>query len=141
MPGDRLAGRRVSDARLLSEERWIGFPATRGERGPGQALAYERARAGLHHVEVTLMDNHTAQKRLAQAGFGLALVPESSVRARVRSGALVVLTIRSMPTTIPITAIHRPNGCLNSAVKALMALLTKDACNHSRARGQCPGGR
>ena len=38
------------------------------------------ASAGLDAADVTLIDSLTAQKRLAQAGFGLALVPESSVR-------------------------------------------------------------
>jgi DNA-binding transcriptional LysR family regulator len=125
-PGHRLAGCPVTDARLLAEERWVGFPATQGERGSGQALAHQLARAGLHDVEVTLIDSLTAQKRLAQAGFGLALVPESSVRDELRNGTLVVLDVPSMLTTIPITAIYRRNGYLSSAAKALLALLTKD---------------
>lgn len=125
-PGHRLAGRRVSDARLLAEERWVGFPVTQGERGSGQALACQLARAGLHDAEVTLIDSLTAQKRLAQAGFGLALVPESSVHDELRSGNLVVLNIPSMLTTIPITAIYRRNGYLSAAAQALLALLTND---------------
>jgi DNA-binding transcriptional LysR family regulator len=125
-PEHRLAGRRVSDTRLLAEERWVGFPATQGERGSGQALAHQLARVGLHDVEVTLIDSLTAQKRLAQAGFGLALVPESSVRDELRGGTLVVLDIPSLVTTIPITAIYRRNGYLSTAAKALLALLTED---------------
>jgi len=35
---------------------------------------------GVDEVKITLIDSLTAQKRLVQAGFGLALVPESSVR-------------------------------------------------------------
>jgi DNA-binding transcriptional LysR family regulator len=46
-------------------------------------------RAGLDGADVTLIDSLTAQKRLAQGGFGLALVPESSVRDELRQGALV----------------------------------------------------
>jgi DNA-binding transcriptional LysR family regulator len=125
-PGHRLAGRRVSDARQLAEERWVGFPPTQGEQGSGQALAHQLARAGLHDAEVTLIDSLTAQKRLAQAGFGLALVPESSVHDELRSGTLVALDIPSMLTTIPITAIYRRNGYLSSAARALLALLTTD---------------
>ncbi len=123
-PGHRLAGRRVRDARLLSSERWIGFPPTQGERDSGQVLARQLIRAGLEGADVTLIDSLTAQKRLAQAGFGLALVPESSVRDELRQGALVALDIPAMRTTIPISAIHRRNGYLSPATKALLALLT-----------------
>ena len=68
-------------------ERWIGFPPSRGERdSSGHVLARQLIRAGLHDADVTLIDSLTAQKRLAQAGFGLALVPESSVRDELRRG-------------------------------------------------------
>ena len=124
-PGHRLAGRRVRQARLLAGERWLGFPPTPGERDSGHALARQLIRAGLDGADVTLIDSLTAQKRLAQAGFGLALVPESSVRDELRQGMLVALDIPSMCTTIPITAIHRRNGYLSSAAKALLRLLTE----------------
>jgi DNA-binding transcriptional LysR family regulator len=123
-PGHRLAGRRVSQARLLAGERWIGFPPTPGERDSGQTLVQQLIRAGLDGADVTLIDSLTAQKRLAQAGFGLALVPESSVRDELKQGTLVVLDIPAMRTRIPITALHRRNGYLSPAAKALLALLT-----------------
>jgi DNA-binding transcriptional LysR family regulator len=122
--GHRLAGRRVYDAHLLAGERWIGFPSTPGERDSGQTLARQLTRAGLDDADVTLIDSLTAQKRLTQAGFGLALVPESSVRDELRQGVLVALDIPLMQTTIPITAVHRRNGYLSAAAKALLALMT-----------------
>jgi DNA-binding transcriptional LysR family regulator len=124
-PDHRLAGRRVRHARALEGERWIGFPPVPEERdSSGHVLARQLIRAGLDAADVTLIDSLTAQKRLAQAGFGLALVPESSVRDELRQGALVVLDIPAMRTTIPITAIHRRTGYLSPAAKALLALLT-----------------
>jgi DNA-binding transcriptional LysR family regulator len=125
-PGHRLARRHIRQARLLAGERWIGFPPTPGEWDSGQVLARQLTRAGLEGAEVTLIDSLTAQKRLAQAGFGLALVPESSVRDELRQGALVALDIPAMRTRIPITALHRRNGYLSPAAKALLALLTSD---------------
>jgi DNA-binding transcriptional LysR family regulator len=122
--GHRLAGRRVVHTHPLAGERWIGFPSTAGERDSGQTLARQLTCAGLDDADVTLIDSLTAQKRLAQAGFGLALVPESSVRDELRQGVLVALDIPAMQTTIPITAIHRRNGYLSAAAKALLALLT-----------------
>ena len=123
-PGHHLAGRRVRQAHLLAGERWVGFPPTSGEQDSGQTLARQLVRAGLNGADVTLIDSLTAQKRLAQAGFGLALVPESSVRDELRQGALVALDIPAMQTEIPITAIHRRNGYLSPAAKRLLALLT-----------------
>ena len=123
--GHRLAGSRIRNTRLLVGERWIGFPSTPGERDSGQTLVRQLTRAGLDDAELTLIDSLTAQKRLAQAGFGLALVPESSVRDELRQGVLVALDIPSMQTSIPITAVHRRNGYLSAAAKALLALLRR----------------
>lgn len=125
-PGHRLAGRRVRHTQAMQGERWIGFPPVPDERdSSGHVLARQLIRAGLEAADVTLIDSLTAQKRLAQAGFGLALVPESSVRDELRQGALVALDVPAMRTTIPITAIHRRTGYLSPAAKALMALLTR----------------
>ncbi len=97
----------------------------RNRDSSGHVLARQLIRAGLDAADVTLIDSLTAQKRLAQAGFGLALVPESSVRDELRGGALVALDVPAMRTTIPITAIHRRAGYLSPAAKDLLALLTR----------------
>ena len=96
-------------------------------KNSGQILTRQLIRAGLDDADVILIDSLTAQKRLAQAEFGLALVPESSVRDELRQGMLVALDIPPMRTTIPITAVHRRNGYLSGAAKALLALLTSGA--------------
>lgn len=127
-PGHHLATHSVTDTSVLAGERWIGFPPTRdGRDSSGHVLVRQLIRAGLDAADVTLIDSLTAQKRLAQAGFGLALVPESSVRDELRQGVLTALDIPAMRTSIPITAIHRRNGYLSPAAKALLALLTVQA--------------
>lgn len=123
--GHRLAGRRLRAPKDLAGERWVGFPPSPGDRdSSGHLLARQLVRAGLEHADLTLIDSLTAQKRLAQAGFGLALVPESSVHDELKQGVLVELDIPAMRATIPITAVHRRNGYLSPAAKALLALLT-----------------
>jgi DNA-binding transcriptional LysR family regulator len=124
----RLAGRRrLQAARDLRSERWIGFPPSPGDRdSSGHLLARQLIRAGLDQADLTLIDSLTAQKRLAQAGFGLALVPESSVRDELRQGVLVALDVPAMRTSIPITALHRRAGYLSPAAKALLTLLTQE---------------
>ena len=47
------------------------------------------------------------------------------MRDELRQGTLVALDVPAMRTTIPITAIHRRNGYLSAAAKALLALLTR----------------
>jgi DNA-binding transcriptional LysR family regulator len=132
--GHPLAGRRIRDARPLAGERWIGFPPTPGEReSSGHVLARQLIRAGLDAGEITLIDSLTAQKRLVEAGYGLALVPESSVGEELRRGSLVALDLPAMRTTIPITAIHRRNGYLGPMARALLSLLT-DAMPRSKPR-------
>jgi DNA-binding transcriptional LysR family regulator len=127
----RLAGRRRLRARDLTSERWIGFPPSPGDRdSSGHLLARQLARAGLDRADLTLIDSLTAQKRLAQAGFGLALVPQSSVRDELRQGMLVALDVPAMRSDIPITALHRRHGYLSPAAKALLDLLTRKARVH-----------
>jgi DNA-binding transcriptional LysR family regulator len=110
--------------KALQGERWIGFPPVRSERDSfGRGLARQLIRAGLDDADITLIDSLTAQKRLAQASFGLALVPESSVRDELHQGVLVALDVPAMRTANPITAIHRRNGYLSPAAKTLLALL------------------
>lgn len=123
-PGHRLAGRRIRDPRLLAEERWLGFPPMPGEQASGEILMRQLVRAGLEDADVTLIDSLTAQKRLVQAGFGLALMPESGVKEDIRQGTLIALDIPAMSTRISITAIHRRNGYLSAAARALLKLLT-----------------
>ena len=133
--GHRLSGRRVGNVKTLRGERWIGFPPVRGERdSSGHSLARLLIRAGLDDADVTLIDSLTAQKRLAQAGFGLALVPESSVRDELRQGLLVALDVPAMRAENPITAVHRRNGYLSPAAKALLRLLTTRPLKAGRQR-------
>lgn len=134
-PDHRFAGRQIRDARTLAGERWIGFPPSPGERdSSGHVLARQLIRAGLHDADVTLIDSLTAQKRMAQAGFGLALVPESSIRDELRQGALVALDVPAMRATIPITAMHRKTGYLSPAARALLQLLTRGPMTKRRRR-------
>jgi len=126
--GHHLAGRRIRDPRDLKGERWVGFPPTPGDReSSGHVLARQLLRAGLDGADLTLIDSLTAQKRLAQAGFGLALVPQSSVREELRTGVLAALDVPAMRTTIPITILRRRNGYLSPAAHTLLELLTTKA--------------
>jgi DNA-binding transcriptional LysR family regulator len=59
-----------------------------------------------------------------EAGFGLALLQESSVNEELRAGTLHALRIPAMLVTIPVVLIHRRRAFLSGAARALMAILT-----------------
>jgi DNA-binding transcriptional LysR family regulator len=119
-----LAGKRIAAARQLRGERWVAFPAARGRESFGGVLERQLAAAGLDGAAVTLIDSLTAQKRLVEAGFGLALVPASSVRDEIRLGAVKVLDAPAVRTTVPVMLIHRRKGYLSAAARALLALMS-----------------
>lgn len=122
-PDHPLAGKRVAKRRLACE-RWVGFPAARGRESFGKILERLLAPTGVGDAKITLIDSLTAQKRLVEAGFGLALVPESSVRDEVKLGTLCELDAPGMRATIPVALIHRRNGYLNPAAHALIGLMS-----------------
>jgi DNA-binding transcriptional LysR family regulator len=125
-PRHRLGrGRRgVVKPSLLKGEPWIGFPT----RPDGAEEAYASlpqclAAWGLGDAEIIGIDSLTAQKRMVEAGFGLALLPESSVSEELRAGTLRRLKVPAMRVTIPVVMIHRRRAYLSAATRRLMALL------------------
>ena len=69
------------------------------------------------------IDSLTAQKRMVEAGFGLALLQASSVADELRAGTLHMLRVPALRVTLPVVLIHRQRAYLSGAVRALMALL------------------
>jgi DNA-binding transcriptional LysR family regulator len=144
-PGRGLISRRVYDERLvlvcsaqsplgrsprvsvnaLAGERWLAFPPQPGRRQEPYTNALEERLAanGLHGAVVVPIDSLSAQKRLVEAGFGVALLPDSSVVEELRAKTLRVLHIRSMQTSIPVTLVQRRSAYLSGATRALAAAL------------------
>lgn len=123
-PGHRLAGRALTDPHALKGEAWLGFPAEQG--GPesaGPMLRRTLASAGLMQAEVTVVDSLTAQKRLAEAGFGLAMLPISSVRDELRRGTLARVEVAGMEAANPVAVVCRRDGFLAPAARALLQLI------------------
>jgi DNA-binding transcriptional LysR family regulator len=79
--------------------------------------------AGLGQAERVEIDSLTAEKRLVEAGFGLALLPESSIHEELRAGTLGVIDAPAPETTVPIFVVHRKHAYLSGAAKALLAMM------------------
>jgi DNA-binding transcriptional LysR family regulator len=125
-PEHRLARARHVDGADLAGERWIAFPPRPEPTREAYASALDQrlAVAGIHDAEMIYIDSLTAQKRMVEAGFGLALLQESSIDEERRSGSLHLLKIPAFRVTIPVVLIHRRRGYLSGAARALMAMLT-----------------
>ena len=119
-----LARARKPSARMLGRERWLAFPSPVGRREP-YAAEVDRALAacGVDTAELILIDSLTAQKRMVEAGFGLALVQESSVAEELRAGTLRVLRVPRLRIAIPVVLIYRQRAWLSGAARALLELL------------------
>ena len=87
------------------------------------AAEHRLAACGLSAAEIIPIDSLTAQKRMVEAGFGLALLPASSVDEELRTGTLRALRIPAMRVTIPVVLIHRRRAYQSGAMRALAAML------------------
>jgi DNA-binding transcriptional LysR family regulator len=118
--------RRVPPTRLRGEP-WVAFPARRGAAiDPfGQMLTRTLLAAGLDGAEIVTIDSLTAQKRLVEAGFGLALVPASSVQEEVARRSLQVLDVPRMSASVEVSLVHRRNAVLSGAARRLMETLAR----------------
>jgi DNA-binding transcriptional LysR family regulator len=110
----------------LQGEAWIGFPPRPDEPEEPYATSLRQSLAacGLGAAEIISIDSLTAQKRMVEAGFGLAQLPESSVDEELRAGSLVVLPVPAMQATIPVVLIQRRRGYLSGAARELVRVLT-----------------
>jgi len=135
-PRHRLARRRRLAPAALASEPWVAFPPRDGafyDPYPW-SLQNRLAACGLAPAEIIPIDSLTAQKRMVEAGFGLALLPESSVDEELRARTLRALPIPAMRVTIPVMLVNRRSAYLSGAARALMAELAAWPRRSARAR-------
>jgi len=125
-PEHRLATVRDVAMAALADQPWIAFPEP-PERPETSGAAIRRVldAVGVADSKVLRIDSLTAQKRLVEAGFGIALVPDSSVREELGAGSLVVLDVADLDLAIPVTAVTRRGGFLSAAARTLLDELRK----------------
>jgi len=130
-----LAGQRLKRLDRLAGERWLVFPTTRSR--PNTALSHVQrvlARAGLEPLEQMVVDSLNAQKRLVEAGFGIALMPESAARQELERGSLRVIEGWGLAVSQTVAAVHRRRGYLNGAARALLAAFSEGAIDPARSQ-------
>jgi DNA-binding transcriptional LysR family regulator len=118
------AGRRVSSLRTLRNERWIAFPEIPGQREISASHAFGIfLTRGLGEVDWQPVDSLTAQKRLVEAGLGLALMTKSGITEELSAGRLATIEVRDLGSALPVYAVTRKNGFLSAAAGRLVTLL------------------
>lgn len=120
-----LAGApRLAPSRLRGES-WVAFPPRRGAAPDpfGQVLTRRLVAAGLDGAEIVTIDSLTAQKRLVEAGFGLALVPGSSVQEEIARSSLCVLDAPKLAASVEVVLVQRRNAIVSGAARRLIDAL------------------
>jgi DNA-binding transcriptional LysR family regulator len=127
-PGHPLAGRAIASLATLRRETWLAFPDSGGRREIAASHIFAVfLTEGLGEVAWTAVDSLTAQKRLVEAGFGLALMPETAIAEERARGALAVIEVQGLNVAQPIAAVVRRNGFLSRAASSLLERLCAEA--------------
>lgn len=118
------ANEKVNSLKLLRHERWFAFPSAweNRETHAGNVFAQFRA-CGVAEILCSSVDSLTAQKRLIEAGFGLALLPESAIEEEVRDGSLAIIAVEGLRLANPICRLVRKGGYLAPAAQHLLDAL------------------
>jgi DNA-binding transcriptional LysR family regulator len=135
-PQHRWSGRKLGEPAQLQTEQWLSLPMTRHRGSFAHLVARQLAGAGLDDVAVMTIDSMTAQKRLIEAGIGIALLPESSVQEELRLGTLRLINASRLQTKVPIHVLHRKNGYLTGASRTLLDLIDKSSVRPNRPAQQ-----
>src|SRR5205807_2533120 len=116
-----LAGRSIKALSALRSERWLAFPEVVGRReiAASHILALFLAH-GLGEAEWTPVDSLTAQKRLVEAGLGVALLAESHAADELRFRSISTIRVGDLSASQDIVAVTRRGGFMSAASHRLL---------------------
>jgi DNA-binding transcriptional LysR family regulator len=122
-PDHRLARRHGVPLAALRDEPFVAF-----DRSVPTRRYIERA-LRRHDVPVriaTEFDNIETIKRSVEAGLGVSILPEDTVKNEVRAGTLVALPVTDERLTRSVGIIHRRRRELEAPAKAFVELLVRE---------------
>jgi DNA-binding transcriptional LysR family regulator len=122
-PEHRLARRNAVPLRALSGEAFVAF-----DRSVPTRRAIDRA-LRRHQVSVTIateFDNIETIKRSVEAGLGVSIVPEDTVKNELRAGTLVEVRLSDEKLTRPVGIVHRKRRVLSAPARAFVDLLVRE---------------
>lgn len=121
------------DLTELGPQQWLAFPDVPGR--PEAAARYVRRTldaAGVADDRVLRVDSLTAQKRLVEAGFGIALIPQGAIAEEQATGSLAVVDVDGLDVAVPVTLLTRTRGYLSAAAQTLRAELRQLTTHNQR---------
>lgn len=127
-----LAGGRLPDVEL-DHHRWLVFPERASHPETSGTIALRTLER--HHVapnRLRPIDSLSAQRSLAIAGYGLALLPASMVTADIRTGRLATVDVPALDIEAPITLIRRVGAHSGAAAQMMIELLGGRAARRAR---------
>lgn len=120
-PEHRLARRREVPLSLLAHEPFVAFDRGVPTRRVVDRLLKEQ---GVPVNIVTEFDNIETIKRSVEAGLGVSILPENTVKNETRARTLVALSPSDGPYTRSVGVIHRKDRELSATARAFLELLT-----------------
>ena len=118
------AGRHVARLADLRGERWIAFPLVPGRREITAAHVFALFQThGLGEVDWTPVDSLTAQKRLVEAGLGIALLSESHAAEELKYGSISIIDVRDLKASHDVVTVTRRGGFLSAASRRLLEIV------------------
>src|ERR1700752_3671582 len=119
-----LAGKRVARLADLRAERWIAFPEIPGRREISASHVFALFQThGLGEIAWTPVDSLTAQKRLVEAGPGIALLTQSHAADELRWKAIATIGVGDLAASQQIVAVTRRGGFLSAASRRLLEII------------------
>ena len=81
---------------------------------------------GLGEIDWTPVDSLTAQKRLVEAGLGIALLSESNAAEELRYGTIAAIGVRDLKASHDVVTVTRRGGFLSAAARRLMEIVREE---------------
>lgn len=132
----RLAGRRVARLADLHGERWIAFPILPGRREVTASHVFALFQThGLGEVAWTPVDSLTAQKRLVEAGLGIALLAHSHAAEEIHAATIATIRVSNLTASQDIVAVTRRGGFLSAASRRLIEIIRREFSKRRVANG------
>ena len=82
------------------------------------------------------MDAGRQQKRLVEAGLGIALLSESNAAEELRYGTISTIDVRDLKASHDVVTVTRRGGFLSAAARRLMEIVRKEYSKGRMANGQ-----
>ena len=122
----RFAGKRLKSLNRLADERWLLFPVQERRRESFAATVFAQFLVrGIETIDWVAIDGLTAQKRLVEAGFGLALLQAGAIEEELARRDLAVIRIDDLDVTVPVARVVRRGGYLSEGAQALIRELER----------------